>query len=100
MQCSSAVMADPGKTGRSRLLWISRGSRTPDRPRWGPARHRQLAFGARVIYAGLPALPRVPLSEVSEGLGFSPPYIVKPRFGGSSIGIEVVADFDTAQGSS
>ena len=27
---------------------------------------------------------------------FPPPYIVKPRFGGSSIGIEVVEDHDTA----
>ncbi|MGO9962600.1 MAG: hypothetical protein ACLPUG_04115 [Acidimicrobiales bacterium] len=57
----------------------------------------KLAFGALVIYAGLPALPRVPLSESSEEPGFSPPYILKPRFGGSSIGIEVVADFDTAR---
>jgi D-alanine-D-alanine ligase len=57
----------------------------------------KLAFGALVIYAGLPALPRVPLSEGSEAPGFPPPYILKPRFGGSSIGIEVVADFDTAR---
>lgn len=57
----------------------------------------KLAFEALVIYAGLPALPRVPLSESSEEPGFPPPYILKPRFGGSSIGIEVVADFDTAR---
>jgi D-alanine-D-alanine ligase len=57
----------------------------------------KLAFGALVIYAGLPALPRVPLSDSSEEPGFPPPYILKPRFGGSSIGIEVVADFDTAR---
>ena len=57
----------------------------------------KLAFGALVIYAGLPALPRVPLTDESEEPGFAPPYIVKPRFGGSSIGIEVVADFETAR---
>ncbi len=57
----------------------------------------KLAFEALVIYAGLPTLPRVPLSESSEEPGFPPPYILKPRFGGSSIGIEVVADFDTAR---
>ncbi|MGO8723175.1 MAG: hypothetical protein ACLQRM_10640 [Acidimicrobiales bacterium] len=57
----------------------------------------KLAFGALVIYAGLPALPRVPLGEDSEEPGFPPPFIVKPRFGGSSIGVEVVADFDTAR---
>jgi D-alanine-D-alanine ligase len=57
----------------------------------------KLAFGALVIYAGLPALARVPLTSDSEEPGFPPPYILKPRFGGSSIGIEVVADFDTAR---
>jgi D-alanine-D-alanine ligase len=57
----------------------------------------KLAFGALMIYAGLPALARVPLNEHSEEPGFPPPYILKPRFGGSSIGIEVVADFETAQ---
>ncbi|MCU1492861.1 MAG: D-alanine--D-alanine ligase [Acidimicrobiaceae bacterium] len=55
----------------------------------------KLAFGSLVRDAGLPALDRVLLVE-----GMSPPfegpYIVKPRFGGSSIGIEVVADFATA----
>ncbi|MGA3216290.1 MAG: hypothetical protein ABSD97_11460 [Acidimicrobiales bacterium] len=57
----------------------------------------KLAFAALVIYAGLPALARVPLSEDSDEPGFPPPYILKPRFGGSSIGIEVVADFETAR---
>jgi len=57
----------------------------------------KLAFGALMVYAGLPALARVPLSEDSEEPRFAPPYILKPRFGGSSIGIEVVADFATAR---
>ena len=58
----------------------------------------KLAFGALVIYAGLPTLPRVPLSAEQRGTRLSTlPYILKPRFGGSSIGIEVVADFDTAR---
>jgi D-alanine-D-alanine ligase len=56
----------------------------------------KLAFGALIVYAGLPALARVPLNEHSEKPAFDPPYILKPRFGGSSIGIEVVADFETA----
>ena len=55
----------------------------------------KLAFGHLVRGAGLPALPRELLA--ADGLpSFSGPYIVKPRFGGSSIGIEVVADVDTA----
>jgi len=57
----------------------------------------KLAFSALMVFAGLPVLPRVPLSESSEEPGFPPPFILKPRFGGSSIGIEVVADFATAR---
>jgi D-alanine-D-alanine ligase len=56
----------------------------------------KLAFSALMIYAGLPVLPRVPLNQHSQEPAFAPPYILKPRFGGSSIGIEVVADFETA----
>ncbi len=52
------------------------------------------AFGAVVAAAGLPTLPRVLLTDTPPG--FDPPYIVKPRFGGSSIGIEVVDDHATA----
>ena len=57
----------------------------------------KLAFAALAVYAGLPALPRVPLSEASVDPGFEPPYILKPRYGGSSIGVEVVADLATAR---
>ncbi|MFZ2059310.1 MAG: hypothetical protein WAV54_18080 [Acidimicrobiales bacterium] len=57
----------------------------------------KLAFGALMVYAGLPVLPRLPLTEQSEEPRFAPPYILKPRFGGSSIGVETVADFDTAR---
>jgi D-alanine-D-alanine ligase len=53
------------------------------------------AFGAAIASAGLPTLPRVMLAA-SGPPPFDPPYIVKPRFGGSSIGIEVVADHETA----
>lgn len=54
----------------------------------------KLAFGGLIQSAGLPCLPRA-LLGASE-VGFDPPYIVKPRFGGSSIGIEIVGDLDTA----
>jgi D-alanine-D-alanine ligase len=57
----------------------------------------KLAFGALVAGAGLPALPRVPLRPAGDPPPFEGPYIVKPRFGGSSIGIEVVEDFPTAR---
>ena len=55
----------------------------------------KLAFGAVVASAGLPTLPRAAVSADAPP-PFPGPYIVKPRFGGSSIGIEVVADVHTA----
>ncbi len=65
----------------------------------------KLAFAGVAQVAGLPVLPRVllhkdgggPGADGRGGLGFAGPYIVKPRFGGSSIGVEVVADLGTAR---
>ena len=60
----------------------------------------KLAFGSVVQSAGLPTLARavVDPSMADAKPQFDPPYIVKPRFGGSSIGIEVVSDWDAAVG--
>lgn len=55
----------------------------------------KLAFGAVMAAAGLPTLPRCPAAP-GDPPGFPPPFIVKPRFGGSSIGIEIVDDYPTA----
>lgn len=55
----------------------------------------KLAFGAVVEAAGLPTLPRIVL-DAGEQPSFDGPYIVKPRFGGSSIGIEVVGEYAAA----
>jgi len=56
----------------------------------------KLATAGLLQGAGIPTLPRVALHKDSGPPSFDGPYIVKPRFGGSSIGIEVVADFTTA----
>jgi D-alanine-D-alanine ligase len=57
----------------------------------------KLAFRDVAAQAGLPTLPRVLLDKSTTDVGFDPPYIVKPRFGGSSIGIAAnVADLQTA----
>jgi D-alanine-D-alanine ligase len=57
----------------------------------------KFAFGAVIAAAGLPTLPRaLLLSADPASPGFEGPYIIKPRFGGSSIGIEVVEDWPTA----
>ncbi|MHB8320262.1 MAG: D-alanine--D-alanine ligase [Acidimicrobiales bacterium] len=57
----------------------------------------KLAFGALMDAIGLPTLPRVALDEDVRDVEFDGPFIVKPRFGGSSIGIEVVDDISTAR---
>jgi D-alanine-D-alanine ligase len=57
----------------------------------------KLAFGGAVAAAGLPALSRALVAPGSAAPWPSEgPLIVKPRFGGSSIGIEVVEDWATA----
>jgi D-alanine-D-alanine ligase len=56
----------------------------------------KLAFGAAMAAAGLPTLPRAIVSSGEEPApDFTGPYIVKPRFGGSSIGIELAEDWPT-----
>ncbi|HYT11083.1 MAG TPA: hypothetical protein VEL73_10535 [Mycobacteriales bacterium] len=55
----------------------------------------KLAFKTVVAAAGVPSLPRVLLRR-SAPPPFPGPYLVKPRFGGSSIGIERAADYETA----
>lgn len=56
----------------------------------------KLAFGGLLLTSGLPSLPRQLLLEGSSAPAYKGPYILKPRYGGSSIGIDVVADYDTA----
>lgn len=56
----------------------------------------KLVFSATVAAAGLPVLPRRLLGPPRSEPGLEAPFIVKPRFGGSSIGIEVVDDLATA----
>ncbi len=56
----------------------------------------KFAAGEVARAAGLMTLPRTVLRKDLVELPFEGPYIVKPRFGGSSIGIDVVADLGTA----
>jgi D-alanine-D-alanine ligase len=59
----------------------------------------KLAFAAVAERAGVPAIPRLDLASAAgpalEALGR--PLIIKPRFGGSSIGVELVDDLDSAR---
>ncbi len=56
----------------------------------------KLAFAGLMEVAGIPTLARRAVSPESEP-GFAGPYIVKPRFGGSSIGIEIAEDLPSAR---
>ena len=57
----------------------------------------KLAFGGVMATAGLPSLPRIALATDGPDPAFAGPYIVKPRFGGSSIGIEITDDVAVAR---
>jgi D-alanine-D-alanine ligase len=56
----------------------------------------KLATTGVLAAAGLATLPRLALHPGMAEPDFSGPYIVKPRYGGSSIGIDVVKDWATA----
>src|SRR5487761_2126169 len=57
----------------------------------------KLATAGLLKAAGVSVLPRLLVTPESDEPGFPGPFILKPRFGGSSIGIEVVRDFATAK---
>lgn len=57
----------------------------------------KLSFSGVVAAASLPALPRISWNADAPTPPFGGPYIVKPRFGGSSIGIEIADDVDTVR---
>ncbi len=54
------------------------------------------AFGALMVASEIPTLPRRLVTDDMSPFGEGP-FILKPRFGGSSIGIEVVQDLSAAQ---
>jgi D-alanine-D-alanine ligase len=56
----------------------------------------KLAFAAAMSAAGMPTLPRTLVATGEEAPPpFAAPYIAKPRFGGSSIGIEIAGEWPT-----
>lgn len=59
----------------------------------------KLAFSSLVASAGLPVLPKALLTQTGEGPDpeFEGPWIIKPRYGGSSIGIHITDDLSTAR---
>jgi D-alanine-D-alanine ligase len=88
----------PGEDGTLQALLDLAGVRYTGPSQWGAALGMdKLAFAGAMHAAGVPTPPTVALSDTLESVPFEPPFIVKPRFGGSSIGIEVVDDLGTAR---
>jgi D-alanine-D-alanine ligase len=57
-----------------------------------------LVLAARLDRFGIEAIPTLPIVESLADVNFPKPWLVKPRFGGSSVGVEVgVEDMETAQ---
>jgi D-alanine-D-alanine ligase len=56
----------------------------------------KLAFAATSRHLGIPCLPRVNVAADMPAPDFPAPFIVKPRLGGSSLGIQVADDLETA----
>lgn len=87
----------PGEDGTLQAMFDLAGVRYTGPNQWGAAIGMdKLAFSAAMSAAGVAALRTWALTDATE-MSESGPFIVKPRFGGSSIGIEVVADLETAK---
>lgn len=92
----NACHGGPGEDGTLQGALDMVGYRYSGPGRWGSSLGMdKLSFAAAVAQAGLDTLPRT-LLRPGAPPPFDGPYIVKPRFGGSSIGIEVVEDHPTA----
>ena len=88
----------PGEDGRLQgLLDIVGVPYTGPRASCAALTMDKLAFGGMAMAAGLPVLPRISWDSSSPEPPFPGPYIVKPRFGGSSLGVEPVTDLQTAR---
>jgi D-alanine-D-alanine ligase len=87
----------PGEDGTLQAMFDLAGIRYTGPSQWGAAIGMdKLAFSGTMAAAGVPSLPLWLVTDNLQ-LDVPGPFIVKPRFGGSSIGIEVVDDLDTAK---
>ncbi len=87
----------PGEDGTLQAMFDLAGLRYTGPSQWGAVIGMdKLAFSGTMHGAGVPCLDLWLLTDDLE-LDAGGPLIVKPRFGGSSIGIEVVDDLETAK---
>ena len=93
----NACHGGPGEDGSLQAALDIAGMRYTGPSFWGAVIGMdKYLFHCLVHKEGLPVLPRqVGTPDSIPEPDFDPPFIVKPRYGGSSIGIEVVADRKT-----
>lgn len=97
--CHGGPGEDGTLTGLLRLANLRVTGPSPEAAAWTMDKLASagLATLARLERFGVEAIPTVALSGDLDRIDWSPPWVVKPRFGGSSIGVEVgVEDLDTA----
>lgn len=93
----------PGEDGSLTALLTMCGIRvtgpTPSASAWAMDKLSSAAFVAiaQLEQFGIEAIPTVVLTADTSTVAIDPPWVLKPRFGGSSIGVEVgIADLATA----
>jgi D-alanine-D-alanine ligase len=88
----------PGEDGRLQgILDLAKIAHTGPNAACAAITMDKLSFGGMAESAGLPVLPRVNWNPSSPEPPFPPPYVIKPRFGGSSLGVASVGDLSTAR---
>ena len=88
----------PGEDGTLQAVLDLAGVPYTGPSQWGAAIGMdKLAFAGLATANDIPHLPCELLDSDGDAPGFYPPYIVKPRFGGSSIGILPVEDHESAK---
>ena len=100
MEISAVVVCchgGPGEDGSLQAMFDLAGVRYTGPSRSGAALGMdKLAFSGAMEAAGLSSLPLYLVTNALS-LSYAGPFIVKPRFGGSSIGIEIVDNLETAK---
>ena len=87
----------PGESGGLNAMMEVAGIPITGGPSWAAALGMdKLAFAGFAAAAGLRTLPRVAVTPGSPAPEFDAPYLVKPRGGGSSLGIQTAADWSSA----
>src|SRR5829696_4096143 len=95
----NACPGGPGEDGSLAALLLLAGMRvTGPTPEAAALAMDKLATAGVAQASGIPTIDTVSVRASTEAIGLPAPWVVKPRFGGSSLGVEAgVEDVDTAR---